>query len=113
METLLRQLFEIDGVTGALLFGKDGLPIASVIDDQRGASHAAHAAAVFDLITRYTRQISLGTPRQILIEANMAVLLLAEASDLILCIEAAQSVNLGRLRLEAARVVKDISAQMR
>lgn len=44
MESLLRRLFEIEGVLGALLVGKDGLVIASLMESARADMHAALVA---------------------------------------------------------------------
>lgn len=113
MEALLRQLYAIDGVVGVLLVGRDGLAVVSLMDDARTEAHAAHAASSFDALTRYTRQLALGGPRQALIETGSATLVLTEASELLLVVEAGASPNLGRLRLESARIARALSAQPR
>ncbi|SRR5579883_1445606 len=113
MEKILRQLLNIDLVAAILLIGKDGLPVASMVDDARTEAHAAHAAAAFEAITRYTRQLNFGAPRQVLFTTDTAVVVITEANDLLLVVEARAGVNLGRLRLEAQRVSRALSAQMR
>ena len=111
MEKLLRQLLEIDLVAIILVIGKDGLPVASMVDDVRTDNHAAHAAASFEAITRYARQLTLGTPRQALLITDAAVVAITEAGDLLLVVEAKEGVNLGRLRLESTRVARALAAQ--
>ena len=113
MEKLLRQLLEIEGVAAILLIGKDGLPVASMIDDSRTEGHAAHAAASFEALTRYARQLNLGNPRQAFLATDSAVVMVTEASDLLLVVEARTKVNLGRLRLESLRIARALAAQMR
>jgi predicted regulator of Ras-like GTPase activity (Roadblock/LC7/MglB family) len=104
METLLRQLLDIEGVTGAALIGADGLLVAGLFESQRADSHAANAAAVFDALLRYARHLGAGSPRQALIEMANTLVCLTEAGELILTVEAASTVNLGRLRRESLRV---------
>lgn len=113
MEKLLRQLLEIDGVAAILLIGKDGLPVASMIDDARTEGHAAHAAASFEALTRYARQLNLGAPRQAMLLTDTAVVTVTEANDLLLVVQGNHKVNLGRLRLESLRIARALAAQMR
>jgi predicted regulator of Ras-like GTPase activity (Roadblock/LC7/MglB family) len=113
MEAILRQIFTVEGVTGALLASKDGLTIASVMDIPTTEAHAAHAATAFDALERYTRQVALGKPRQAVIETGSAVLILTEAGNMILVVSAHAAANLGRLRLESARMAHALEAQMR
>lgn len=113
MEKLLRQLLAIDLVSLILVIGKDGLPVASMADDTRTEGHAAHAADSFEAITRYTRQLNLGLPRQMIFTTDVVVVAITEAGDLLLVIEARTGVNLGRLRLESTRVAKALAAQAR
>ncbi len=111
MEKLLRQLLAIDLVSVILVIGKDGLPVASMVDDARTDGHAAHAAAAFEAIIRYARQMNLGAPRQALFTTDTTVVAITEAGDLLLVIEAGSNVNLGRLRLESLRVAQALAAQ--
>lgn len=111
METLLRQLFEVEGVIGASLIGRDGITIATLMDDSRASNHAAMAATTFDAVMTYTQQLTLGQPRTLLIETGSAVIVLAAAGELLLIVEATAQVTLGRLRLESQRVAKQVSAQ--
>lgn len=113
MEKLLRQLLAIDLVAVILVIGKDGLPVASMVDDARTDGHAAHAAASFEAITRYARQLNLGATRQVLFTTAHAVVTVTEAGDLLLVVEAKDGVNLGRLRLECTRVAAALAAQAR
>jgi predicted regulator of Ras-like GTPase activity (Roadblock/LC7/MglB family) len=111
MEKLLRQLLNIDLIAAILLIGKDGLPVASMVDDARTEAHAAHAAASFETLTRYARALSFGTLRQVFFTTDTTVVLITEAADLLLVVEARTGVNLGRLRLETQRVARALAAQ--
>ena len=111
MEKLLRQLLEIEFVAVILVIGKDGLPVASMVDDARTEGHAAHAAATFEAIIRYARQLNMGAPRQAFFTTDSAVVMITEAGDLLLVVEARHNVNLGRLRLESQRVAQSLATQ--
>jgi predicted regulator of Ras-like GTPase activity (Roadblock/LC7/MglB family) len=113
MESLLRQLYTLPGVAGALVIGRDGLAIASLMDDARTEAHAAQGAAAFDALTRYTRHLALGAPRQVMLETGAATVILTEAGELLLLVEATADGRLGRLRLEAARIARLLAAQGR
>jgi predicted regulator of Ras-like GTPase activity (Roadblock/LC7/MglB family) len=111
MEKLLRQLLAIDLVAVILVIGKDGLPVASMVDDARTDGHAAHAAASFEAITRYARQLNMGNPQQVFFTTDSKVVGITEAGDLLLVVEAQHGVNLGQLRLESAHVAAALAAQ--
>jgi predicted regulator of Ras-like GTPase activity (Roadblock/LC7/MglB family) len=113
MEQYLRPLFEVDGVTGALLLGKDGLVIASAMEPTRSEIHAAQAAAAFDTLTNYARQFPPGEARLVLIETGVTCIALAEAADLIIVVEATSSTSLGHLRLELRRAARAVVAHLR
>jgi predicted regulator of Ras-like GTPase activity (Roadblock/LC7/MglB family) len=113
MEKLLRQLLEITGVAAILLIGKDGLPVASMTDDARTEGHAAHAAATFEALTRYARQLHLGAPRQALFTTDSTTIALTEAGDMVLIVEARGAVNLGQIRRESLRIARALADQMR
>jgi predicted regulator of Ras-like GTPase activity (Roadblock/LC7/MglB family) len=113
MESLLRQIFAVEGVTGALLASKDGLIITSLASETDGEAHAAHAAAAFDALAQYTRQVALGKPQQAIVLTGSAALMMTEAGDMILVVIAHASANLGRLRMESARIVHAFLAQLR
>jgi predicted regulator of Ras-like GTPase activity (Roadblock/LC7/MglB family) len=113
MESFLRQIFNVEGVTGALLASKDGLIITTLASDSDGEAHAAHAAAAFDALAQYTRQVALGKPQQAIILTGSAALALTEVGDMILVVVAHATTNLGRLRLESSRIAGAILAQLR
>ncbi len=113
MEEILRQIFNVEGVTGALLASKDGLIITTLATEADGEAHAAHAATAFDALAQYTRQVTLGKPQQALILTGTAALALTEAGDMILVVIARAGANLGRLRLESGRIADAVLAQLR
>ena len=65
METILQRLLAIDGVSGALLTGKDGLVVASTLDGEEEELLGAMAAAAYDAAGRYIEQLGVrsGGPR--------------------------------------------------
>jgi predicted regulator of Ras-like GTPase activity (Roadblock/LC7/MglB family) len=113
MESLLRQIFAIEGVTGALLTSKDGLIITTLMSEADGEAHAAHAAAAFDALVQYTRQVAMGKPQQAIMLTGTSALALTETGDMILVVIAHATTNLGRLRLESTRIAHGILAQLR
>jgi predicted regulator of Ras-like GTPase activity (Roadblock/LC7/MglB family) len=113
MEKILRQLLNVELVFAIVLIGKDGLPVATMVDDARTEIHAAHAAASYEALARYARQLNWGAPRQAFFSTDAATVVITEAGDMLLVVEAKAGVNLGLLRLEATRVARALAEQMR
>ena len=113
MEVYLQALFEVDGVIGAILLGKDGLVIASAMEPSRAELHAAHAAAAFDGLATYARQFPSGQARLVILETGVSCVALADAADLIIVVEATPTVNLGHLRLALRQATRAVIAHLR
>ncbi len=63
MENVLQRLAAIDGVTGALLVGTDGVVRASTLPREEEELLGAMAAAAFDAANRYIAQLGAGPSR--------------------------------------------------
>src|SRR5271165_6822900 len=113
METLLRRLVEIEGVLGVLLVGKDGLLIASLMDAARAEMHAALVAPAFDALAGYTRQVGAGSTRLVMLQTPSAAIVIAEAGDMLVVVEATADAALERIRLEATQTARAVLDQLR
>jgi predicted regulator of Ras-like GTPase activity (Roadblock/LC7/MglB family) len=100
VETLLQRLLTIEGVTGALLVGRDGLVRASTLSGDEEELLAAMAAAAYDAARRYIDQLGMGSVRHALFELPGGAVLVAEAGDGLIAVRSASHAHLGRLRLE-------------
>ncbi|HEX6541183.1 MAG TPA: roadblock/LC7 domain-containing protein [Ktedonobacterales bacterium] len=111
METILQRLMAIDGVTGALLVGKDGLVVASAMDDDDELV-GAMAAAAYDASGRYIDQLSIGDIRHVLFETTRGVVQVSDAGDLLIVVRSARDANIGRVRIEMQQAAIRLSEQM-
>jgi predicted regulator of Ras-like GTPase activity (Roadblock/LC7/MglB family) len=100
VETLLQRLLAIEGVTGALLVGRDGLVRASTLSGEEEELLAAMAAAAYDTGRRYIDQLGMGTLRHTLFETPSGAVLVADAGDALVVVRSASHAHLGRIRLE-------------
>ena len=101
METILQRLMAIDGVTGALLVGKDGLVIASTMEGEAEEMLGAMAAAAFDAAGRYIDQIGMGDVRHTIFETPAGAVQVTDGGDLLIVVRSSHTANLGRIRMEA------------
>lgn len=114
MERLLQRLLAIPGVVSAQIVNRDGLTLASALEEDRaGAERAAPTAVAFDALTALARVVAGAAPRITLIEAGATIVALAEAGDVIVLVEAGPPAPLGRVRLETLRVAADVLAHRR
>src|SRR5947209_9209529 len=90
----------IDGVTGAVIAGKDGLVLASTLDSDDAEVLAAMAAAAFDASNRYLDQLRAGGVHQALFEARGGAYHVADAGDYLVVVRSALQASLGRIRFE-------------
>lgn len=112
METLLQRLTEIEGVTGAILVGKDGLVVAGTTESEDAEVLGAMAAACFSSITRFTEEIGIGEMRKAVIESAHGTLHMAEVGDLILVVNTTPQVSPGRVRHEMARASQRVAERV-
>jgi predicted regulator of Ras-like GTPase activity (Roadblock/LC7/MglB family) len=109
VETLLGPLLEIEGVSGALLVGKDGLLIAGKAYDHDTEMIGAMAAACLGSLNRYTEQIGHKAVRHAIIETPQGSIQVREISaDTLLVVLSTSTANLGRVRLDMARVAQRV-----
>ena len=112
METILQRLMAIDGVTGALLVGKDGLVVASAMDGEEEEMVGAMAAAAYDASGRYIEQLSIGDIRHALFEATGGVIQVSDGGDLLIVVRSSRDANIGRVRIEMLQAGLRLSEQM-
>lgn len=112
METILQRLMEIDGVTGALLVGKDGLVVASTMEGEDEEFLAAMAAACYDSTTRYIDQLGMGEVRHALFETPGGTISVTEAGELLIVVRSTSSANIGRVRMESGQASLRLAEQI-
>jgi predicted regulator of Ras-like GTPase activity (Roadblock/LC7/MglB family) len=112
METILQRLTELEGVSGAILVGKDGLVVAGTLDGDDAEVLGAMAAACFSALSHYTEEIGTGEARQAVIEARRGTLSMIEIGDLILVVNTTPQVHLGRVRLEMTRASQRVAERV-
>lgn len=109
METILQRLLEIEGVTGALCAGKDGLVVASTLAGEDEELLGAMAAACFDSTMRYIDQLGMGSVRYALFETPGGAIQLADAGEVLIVVQCTQRAGLGRIRMELSRAVQRLA----
>jgi predicted regulator of Ras-like GTPase activity (Roadblock/LC7/MglB family) len=101
METILQRLMAIEGVTGAMLVGKDGLVVASTMEGDAEEILGAMAAAAFDAAGRYIGQLGMGDVRHTIFETRSGTVQVTDGGDLLIVARSSHAANLGRIRMEA------------
>ncbi len=109
METILQRLMAIDGVTGALLVGKDGLVIASTIGGDDEELLGAMAAAAYDAAGRYIEQLEMGSVRHAIFELGAGTVQVTDGGDLLLVVRCVAQANLGRIRIETLQASQHLA----
>lgn len=112
METILRRLVEIEGVTGALCVGKDGLVVASTMTGDDEEILGAMAAAAFDAAARYIEQLGMGTVHYTLFETPGGTAQVADAGEMLLVVRSTDQAGYGRIRLEFTQAVRRLAQQI-
>lgn len=112
MDTILQRLVEIEGVTGALCVGKDGLVVASSLTGEDEEILGAMAAAAFDAAGRYIEQLGVGTVRYALFEAPGGTAQIADAGEMLVVVRATEQAELGRIRLELTQAARRLAQQV-
>jgi uncharacterized protein len=112
VETILQRLMAIDGVTGALLVGKDGLVVASAMDGEDEEMVGAMAAAAYDASGRYIEQLAMGDIRHVLFETTRGVVQVGDGGDLLVVVRSSRDANIGRVRIEMQQAGLRLSEQM-
>jgi predicted regulator of Ras-like GTPase activity (Roadblock/LC7/MglB family) len=112
METILQRLMAIEGVTGALLVGKDGLVTASTMESDEEELVGAMAAATYDATSRYIEQLGMGEVRHSIFETPGGIVQLTDGGDVLIVVRAANAASLGRIRVEATRAAQRLAEQI-
>ncbi len=110
MRNILDGMLRLEGVMAGLVVGKDGLVVASTLDDMDDAEVlAAMSAAVYGEINKSARRIGIGKLVDAIIDGQLGTMLLLEARDLILVVVVQRGTNLGFVKLEMRRAAKRIA----
>ena len=111
---ILDGLLRIDGVTAALVVGRDGFVIEAVSGDGINADAVgAIAASSLGASEEMGRELHLGELGSILIEFDQGPVAVSPAGpDAVLAVVGTQSVNLGRLRIEMRKVRTAVANQL-
>lgn len=112
MDTFLRRLMEIEGVTGALFVGKDGLVVASTMEGDDEELLGAMVAACFDSSVRYVEQLGMGSVRYALFETPGGVVQVADGGDVLIAARSTVQASLGRIRMELSQAARRMAHEM-
>lgn len=112
VETILQRLMEIDGVTGALLVGKDGLIVASTLEGEDEEFLSAMAAACYDATSRYIEQLNMGDVRHSMFETRGGAIQITDAGDMLIVVRSMNLANLGRVRMECGNASLRLAEQI-
>lgn len=113
MRQIVEDLLRVDGVIGSLLVGKDGLVVASTLQEPEDAEVlGAMSAAVYGEIDKSTKRIGVGKLQDAIIDAEQGSILLLEAQQLILVVVTQRTVNVGLLKIEMRRAAKRIAEEV-
>jgi predicted regulator of Ras-like GTPase activity (Roadblock/LC7/MglB family) len=111
MEEALRNLNKEMGVTGSAIVSKDGLVIASALD-QDEESVAGMAASVFQSAATTSGIMAIGAISMITLESDRGKAFMIDLPDAFLIVLTNSEVNLGRLRIEIRKAAGQIKTQM-
>jgi uncharacterized protein len=112
LETILQRLLAIDGVTGAVLTGKDGLVVASTLEGEEEELLGAMAAAAYDAAGRYIEQLGGGDIRHATFETPSASILVTDGGEMLIIVRCAVQANLGRVRMEVGAASLRLAEQI-
>jgi predicted regulator of Ras-like GTPase activity (Roadblock/LC7/MglB family) len=102
----------IEGVTGALLVGKDGLVTASTMESDEEELMGAMAAATYDATSRYIEQLGMGEVRHSMFETPGGTVQVTDGGDVLIVVRQANPASLGRIRVEAMRAAQRLAEQI-
>jgi hypothetical protein len=111
MDEVLRNLNKEVGVTGSAIVSKDGLIIASGLD-QDDEAVAGMAASVFQSASTTAGIMSIGTINMITLESDKGKAFMIDLPDAFLVVLTDAEVNLGRLRIEIRKAANVLRTQM-
>lgn len=108
METILQRLTDLDEVYDAILVGKDGLIVSSILHNEDEEVIGAMSAAAFGSINDLTAHASSSETRHVIIETKSGTIQMEEAGDLILVVTTNGRGNLGRVRQEMKKACRQL-----
>jgi predicted regulator of Ras-like GTPase activity (Roadblock/LC7/MglB family) len=111
MQEVLRNLNKEMGVTGSAIVSKDGLVIASALDQDEEAV-AGMAASVFQSAVTTSGIMAIGAISMITLESDRGKAFMIDLPDAFLIVLTNSEVNLGRLRIEIRKAAGQIQTQM-
>lgn len=113
LERILADLNGVEGVTGSLVSGRDGLIIAERAPEGTDTDLAcAMASTLFGTGEKAAEELSQGDVSQAMVEANGGKLLLIAGEQAILMAMTDPEVNLGLIRIEMRRCIKEIEESL-
>jgi len=112
IDRILKDLGRINGVSGSLVVGKDGLVIESNVPPEIDSELVgAMASAVFGTAERSAEEMKHEPLQQVMIEGNRGKTLMVDTGEGILVVITEIDINLGLIRIEmrrSAERVKDL-----
>lgn len=114
LKGILEGLLRIEGVTAALVVGRDGFVIEAVSNDSIEAdSLGAIAASSLGTSEAMGGELHLGDLGTVLIEFDQGPVAVSPAGpDAVLAVVGNQNVNLGRLRIEMRKIRTAVANQL-
>ncbi len=108
METILQRLTDLDEVYDAILVGKDGLIVSSILHNEDEEVIGAMSAAAFGSINNLTAHANNSETRHVIIETKSGTIQMEETGDLILVVTTNSKGNLGRVRQEMKKACRQL-----
>jgi len=116
LKGILDGLMKIDGITAAMVVGRDGFVIESATNGGEGLESdtvGAIAASSFGSFGQMGGELRLGALDSILLEYEMGPVAVSPAGpDAVLAVVADRQANLGRLRIEMRRIRTAVANQL-
>jgi len=113
LEKILADLNGVEGVDGSLVAGKDGLIIAERAPEGTDVDLAcAMASTIFGTGEKAAAELKQGEVEQAMIEGTAGKTLLIAGEEAILMSMTKADVNLGLVRIEMKRCIKEIEESL-
>ncbi len=113
LEKILADLNSAEGVSGSLVAGKDGLIISERAPEGVDTELAsAMASTLFGTGEKTTEQLKQGDVTQCMIEGTAGKTLIIAGKEAILMAMTEPDVNLGLVRIEMKRCIKEIEESL-
>jgi len=110
LEKILVDLNAIDGVNGSIVTGKDGLVIAQRAPPDTDVDLASAMAATTG--EKAVAELKQGEIEQAMIEGSAGKTLIIAGKNAILMVITSPDVNLGLIRIEMRRCIKEIEESL-